>query len=229
MVETRWLPRPENPAGRISTKIGPGADAGEDAGALRNRSRTGTKRPEGDGLDVAHLTDARDPHRAATAKSVGTRRPAPYRRAAFNAANTLKQPYHPTTAQNAIPIETKPLPTRAGQPVRPPVSVPRTSSATPRRPSRRRHAGIDQARHNAVQATATTAIIAPVVYRTMSAVTGRFWAPTDSGTYSGNARLVGMYTELYDHRNWLWEFVDQDNIQPTNNTAERALWHAVIG
>ena len=49
------------------------------------------------------------------------------------------------------------------------------------------------------------------------------------GTYSGNARLVGMCTELYDHRNWLWAFVDQDNIQPTNNTAERALRDAVIG
>jgi transposase len=48
------------------------------------------------------------------------------------------------------------------------------------------------------------------------------------GTYSGNARLVGMCTEMYDHWNWLWAFVDQDNIQPTNNTAERALRHAVI-
>jgi transposase len=48
------------------------------------------------------------------------------------------------------------------------------------------------------------------------------------GTCSGNARLVGMCTELYDHRDWLWKFVDQVNIQPTNNTAERALRHAVI-
>ena len=37
-----------------------------------------------------------------------------------------------------------------------------------------------------------------------------------------------MCTELYDHRDWLWKFVDQDDIQPTNNTAERALRHAVI-
>jgi len=48
------------------------------------------------------------------------------------------------------------------------------------------------------------------------------------GTCSGKARLVGMCTELYDHRDWLWKFVDQDNIQPTNNTAKRALRHAVI-
>jgi transposase len=48
------------------------------------------------------------------------------------------------------------------------------------------------------------------------------------GACSGNARLVGMCNELYGHRDWLWEFVDQDHIQPTNNTAERALRHAVI-
>jgi len=48
------------------------------------------------------------------------------------------------------------------------------------------------------------------------------------GTCSGNARLVGMCSELYNHRDWLWKFVDEDNIQPTNNTAERALRHAVI-
>ena len=55
-------------------------------------------------------------------RPLGTRRPARYRRTAFNAANTLKQPYHPTKAQVAIPIEIKPLPTRAVQPLRPPVS-----------------------------------------------------------------------------------------------------------
>jgi len=37
-----------------------------------------------------------------------------------------------------------------------------------------------------------------------------------------------MCSELYNHRDWLWKFVDEDNIQPTNNTAERALRHAVI-
>lgn len=48
------------------------------------------------------------------------------------------------------------------------------------------------------------------------------------GACSGNARLVGMCNELYSHRDWLWKFVDQDCTEPTNNTAERALRHAVI-
>jgi len=48
------------------------------------------------------------------------------------------------------------------------------------------------------------------------------------GACSANKRLVGMCAELYDHRDWLWAFVDHEGIEPTNNTAERALRHAVI-
>jgi len=48
------------------------------------------------------------------------------------------------------------------------------------------------------------------------------------GIFSGNDRLIGMCEELYDHRQWLWTFVDQEGVEPTNNTAERALRHAVI-
>lgn len=48
------------------------------------------------------------------------------------------------------------------------------------------------------------------------------------GVFSGNSRLVGMCDELYKHRDWLWLFVDQEGVEPTNNTAERALRHAVI-
>jgi len=48
------------------------------------------------------------------------------------------------------------------------------------------------------------------------------------GACSGNARLVGMCSELYDHREWLWTFADVQDIEPTNNTAERALRPAVI-
>lgn len=48
------------------------------------------------------------------------------------------------------------------------------------------------------------------------------------GAFSGNARLVGMCDELYDHREWLWTFVDVQGVEPTNNAAERALRHAVI-
>jgi transposase len=48
------------------------------------------------------------------------------------------------------------------------------------------------------------------------------------GAFSGNSRLVGMCEELYKHRDWLWTFVDNEGVEPTNNTAERALRHAVI-
>lgn len=48
------------------------------------------------------------------------------------------------------------------------------------------------------------------------------------GAFSGNRRLVGMCEELSKHRDWLWTFVDIPGIEPTNNTAERALRPAVI-
>jgi transposase len=48
------------------------------------------------------------------------------------------------------------------------------------------------------------------------------------GAFSGNKRLIGMCNELYKHRDWLWTFVDVKGIEPTNNTAERALRPAVI-
>ena len=48
------------------------------------------------------------------------------------------------------------------------------------------------------------------------------------GACSGNKRLKGMCMELYTHRDWLWTFVDVQGIEPTNNTAERALRPAVI-
>lgn len=48
------------------------------------------------------------------------------------------------------------------------------------------------------------------------------------GKFSGNRRLKGMCSELYKHRTWLWTFVDVPGIEPTNNTAERALRPAVI-
>jgi transposase len=48
------------------------------------------------------------------------------------------------------------------------------------------------------------------------------------GVFSGNARLTGMCQELYDHRDWLWTFMDVEGVEPTNNASERALRHAVI-
>jgi transposase len=48
------------------------------------------------------------------------------------------------------------------------------------------------------------------------------------GVFSGNPRLIGMCDELYQHRDWLWTFLEVEGVQPTNNAAERALRHAVI-
>ena len=48
------------------------------------------------------------------------------------------------------------------------------------------------------------------------------------GEFSGNPRLAGMCAPLYQHRAWLWTFVDKPGIEPTNNASERALRHAVI-
>ena len=48
------------------------------------------------------------------------------------------------------------------------------------------------------------------------------------GVFSGNPRLTGMCRELYDHREWLWTFLDHEGVEPTNNASERALRHAVI-
>jgi transposase len=47
------------------------------------------------------------------------------------------------------------------------------------------------------------------------------------GLFSGYPRLVGMCRELYEHRVWLWTFLEQE-VEPTNNASERALRHAVI-
>lgn len=48
------------------------------------------------------------------------------------------------------------------------------------------------------------------------------------GVLSGNAKLRGMCQPLYQHRDWLWTFVDVEGIEPTNNESERALRPAVI-
>ena len=48
------------------------------------------------------------------------------------------------------------------------------------------------------------------------------------GAFSHNDRLYGMCNPLYDHRDWLWTFVEHQGVEPTNNAAERALRHAVI-
>jgi transposase len=48
------------------------------------------------------------------------------------------------------------------------------------------------------------------------------------GAFSGNRKLKGMCEQLYDHRDWLWTFLDVEGVEPTNNASERALRPAVI-
>src|ERR1700677_2360184 len=48
------------------------------------------------------------------------------------------------------------------------------------------------------------------------------------GVFSGNRRLVGMCDALWQDRANMWTFVEVENVEPTNNEAERALRHAVI-
>ena len=48
------------------------------------------------------------------------------------------------------------------------------------------------------------------------------------GKYSGNAKLVGFCEGLSAGRDHLWRFTHVEGIEPTNNTAERALRPAVI-
>lgn len=48
------------------------------------------------------------------------------------------------------------------------------------------------------------------------------------GIASNNKSIVGMCQELHDHRDWLWTFVRDEHVEPTNNAGERALRHAVI-
>lgn len=48
------------------------------------------------------------------------------------------------------------------------------------------------------------------------------------GSFSGNPRLIGMYWELVDHRDWFWTFLEIDCVEPTNNAEGHALRHTVI-
>ena len=43
-----------------------------------------------------------------------------------------------------------------------------------------------------------------------------------------NARTHNFCKELVEHHEHLWTFIDHEDVEPTNNAAERALRHAVI-
>jgi len=48
------------------------------------------------------------------------------------------------------------------------------------------------------------------------------------GSFSGNDKLIGFCDELWPRKEHLWTFLKVEGIEPTNNTAERALRPAVI-
>ena len=48
------------------------------------------------------------------------------------------------------------------------------------------------------------------------------------GEVSGSPKLTGMCEPSYDHRDWLWTFLDVEGVEPTNNVSERALRPAII-
>lgn len=48
------------------------------------------------------------------------------------------------------------------------------------------------------------------------------------GVFSRNPKLIGMCEPLYNHRDWLWTFLEVEGVEPTNNASERALRPAVI-
>lgn len=64
--------------------------------------------------------------------------------------------------------------------------------------------------------------------RTMTPIRERVEALLLRGSFSGNPKLVGMCQEIYANRQWLWTFLEAEGVEPTNNTAERALRPAVI-
>lgn len=56
----------------------------------------------------------------------------------------------------------------------------------------------------------------------------QFDASVLRGAFSGNPKLKGMCDGIYENRDWLWTFTKVKDVEPTNNTAERALRGAVI-
>jgi transposase len=48
------------------------------------------------------------------------------------------------------------------------------------------------------------------------------------GMQSNNSDVRGTCRELYEHRQWLWTFLQHEGVEPTNNAGERSLRHAVI-
>jgi transposase len=57
---------------------------------------------------------------------------------------------------------------------------------------------------------------------------GLFYMVLEDGQRCGHAATEATCTELFNHFDDLWTFVDHENVEPTNNASERSLRHAVI-
>jgi transposase len=56
----------------------------------------------------------------------------------------------------------------------------------------------------------------------------RILALLGDATARAEPRTAGMAREILERRDYLWSFVDNEGIEPTNNAAERAIRPAVI-
>jgi len=59
-------------------------------------------------------------------------------------------------------------------------------------------------------------------------IRGEFNSLLVRGSFSGNATLIGFCDEILPRKEHLWTFLEVEGVEPTNNTAERALRPAVI-
>lgn len=66
----------------------------------------------------------------------------------------------------------------------------------------------------------------PGLKRRLAPIRQKFESLLQPGVFSGHERLTGMCRELWNHRDWLWTFLDHEGVEPTNNAAERSLRHA---
>ena len=57
---------------------------------------------------------------------------------------------------------------------------------------------------------------------------GQFYMVLEEGQRCGHAATGATCTELLNHFDHLWTFVDHEHVDPTNNASERSLRHAVI-
>ena len=59
--------------------------------------------------------------------------------------------------------------------------------------------------------------------RSRTAASSGLQTPRNPASGDGHPRLVGLCRGLCGHRKWLWTFLDDDAVEPTNNASERSL------